>query len=232
MKPNPNLAMVERIASALGELRERVVFLGGCATGLLLTDPAAPALRTTRDVDVVIEVGSRVAYWKLGKEMTARGFRPDQSEGAPICRWVFEGLLLDLMPSDATLLGFGNRWYPDAIRTAWVCLLPGGQRIRVVAPPYFLATKLDAFNSRGGGDYLASHDLEDLVAVIDGRPKILEEVATTDSRLKAYIAAAFATLLADSTFPYALQGHLPPDAASQNRLPRLLQRMQSIAELG
>ena len=232
MKPNPNLAMVERIVSALGVLRERVVLLGGCATGLLLTDPAAPALRTTRDVDVVIEVGSRVAYWALGKEMTARGFRPDQSEGAPICRWVFEELLLDLMPSDTALLGFGNRWYPDAIRTAWVCLLPSGQRIRVVAPPYFLATKLDAFNGRGGGDYLGSHDLEDLVAVMDGRPEILEEVASTDPRLQAYIAGAFATLLADSTFSYALQGHLPPDAASQNRLPRLLQRMQTIAGLG
>jgi hypothetical protein len=232
VKPNPNLAMVERIATALGDLRERVVFLGGCATGLLLTDPAAPALRTTRDVDVVIEVGSRVAYWELGKEMTARGFRPDHSEGAPICRWVFEGLLLDLMPSDATLLGFGNRWYPDAIRSAWVCPLASGQQIRVVAPPYFLATKLDAFNSRGGGDYLASHDLEDLVAVIDGRPEILDEVAAADPKLKAFIAFAFATLLADSTFPYALQGHLPPDAASQNRLPRLLQRMQNIAKLG
>jgi hypothetical protein len=224
--------MVERIASALGALRERVVFLGGCATGLLLTDPAAPALRTTLDVDVVIEVASRIAYMELGNELTSRGFRPDQSEGAPICRWVFEDLLLDLMPSDATLLGFGNRWYPDAIRTAWVCSLPSGQRIRVVAPPYFLATKLDAFSGRGGGDYLASHDLEDLVAVIDGRPEIQEEVASADPALRAFIAAAFATLLADATFPYALQGHLPPDAASQNRLPRLLQRMKSIAELG
>lgn len=224
--------MVERMAAALGALRERVVFLGGCATGLLLTDPAAPALRTTRDVDVVIEVGSRVAYMELGNEMTARGFRPDQSEGAPICRWVFEGLLLDLMPSDATLLGFGNRWYPDAIRTAWVCPLPSGQRIRVVAPPYFLGTKLDAFNGRGGGDYLVSHDLEDLVTVIDGRPEIQEEVASADPGLRAYIATAFATLLADTTFPYALQGHLPPDAASQSRLPRLLQRMKNIAGLG
>ena len=61
MKPNPNLAMVERMAAALGALRERVVFLGGCATGLLLTDPAAPALRTTLDVDVVIAVGSHLA---------------------------------------------------------------------------------------------------------------------------------------------------------------------------
>ena len=231
MKPNPNLAMVERIASALGSLRERVVFLGGCATGLLLTDPAAPALRTTRDVDVVIEVGSRVAYSELGKEMTARGFRPDQSEGAPICRWTFEDLLLDLMPTDATLLGFGNRWYPDAIRTAWVCLLPSGQRIRVVAPAYFLATKLDAFNSRGGGDYLASHDLEDVTAVIDGRPAILQEVASADPNLKAFVATTFASLLADLAFPYALQGHLPPDAASQSRLPRLLQRIKDIAGL-
>ncbi len=232
MMPDPNLTMVERMASGLGGLRERVVFLGGCATGLLLTDPAAPAIRATRDVDVLIEVVTRTAYWKLEKEMVAHGFMRDQSEGAPICRWVFDGLLLDLMPTDPTLLGFGNRWYPDAIHTAWVCALPSGQRIRVVDPPHFLATKLEAFYGRGAGDYMASHDMEDLVAVVDGRPEIVDEVTSADTKLRDYLSAAFAKLLADPTFPYALQGHLPPDPGSQARLPLLMTRLKSIAVTG
>jgi len=222
--------MVERMAEALGELRERVVFLGGCATGLLLTDPAAPGIRTTRDVDVLIEVGTRTAYWKLEKEMETRGFARDQSEGAPICRWAFDGLLLDLMPTDASVLGFGSRWYPDAIRTAWDCTLPSGQRIRVVDPPHFLATKLEAFHGRGGGDYLASHDMEDLVAVVDGRPEILQEVADAGQDLRDYLADALTALLADPAFPYALQGHLPSDPGSQARFPLLMKRMQGIAQ--
>ena len=55
MTPDPNLAMLERIAEALGPLRHRMVFLGGCATGLLITDPAAAPIRATRDVDVIVE---------------------------------------------------------------------------------------------------------------------------------------------------------------------------------
>jgi hypothetical protein len=183
-------------------------------------------------VDVVIEVATRTDYWKLEKEMTARGFMRDQSEGAPVCRWIFDGLLLDLMPTDPTLLGFGNRWYPDAIQTAWVCTLASGLRIRVVDPPHFLATKLEAFHGRGGGDYLASHDMEDLVAVIDGRLEIVNEVATTDAKLRGYLATSFATLLADPAFPYALQGHLPSDPGSQARLPLVMTRLKNIASLG
>ena len=58
MNPDPNLGMVERIAAALGQLRDRVVFVGGSATGLLITDPMAAAIRVTKDVDVIVEVAS------------------------------------------------------------------------------------------------------------------------------------------------------------------------------
>ena len=53
MNLDPNLGMLERIAAALGPLRERVVFVGGSATGLLITDPLAAAIRVTKDVDVI-----------------------------------------------------------------------------------------------------------------------------------------------------------------------------------
>jgi len=46
----------------------------------------------------------------------------------------------------------------------------------MVLAPYFLATKLEAFDGRGKGDYLSSHDIEDIVAVLDGRPEILDEL--------------------------------------------------------
>jgi hypothetical protein len=53
--------------------------------------------------------------------------------------------------------------------------LDAGTVIRSITAPYFLATKLEAFQSRGKGDVFASHDLEDVIAVIDGRPAITEE---------------------------------------------------------
>jgi hypothetical protein len=53
---DPNLALLELIAAALGPLRDRFVFVGGCATGMLVTDVAAAPVRVTRDVDVIVEV--------------------------------------------------------------------------------------------------------------------------------------------------------------------------------
>ena len=67
MSRDPNLEMLGLIAEALGSLRDRRVFLGGCATGLLLTDPAAPTVRTTRDVDVIVEPASRSAYFRQAR---------------------------------------------------------------------------------------------------------------------------------------------------------------------
>ena len=57
--------------------------------------------------------------------------------------------------------------------------------IRVITAPHFLATKLEAFRG-GGGDFLASHDLEDLVFVIDGRSEIVEEVRAETPLLREY----------------------------------------------
>src|SRR5690606_2369652 len=92
------------------------------------------------------------------------------------CRWTGAGAVLDVMPSGPGILSFDNRWYSLAARTAGVVRLPGGPVIRLIAAPAFLATKLEALKDRGKGDYLFSHDLEDIVTVVDGRPSIVEEM--------------------------------------------------------
>ena len=49
---NPNLEKLMLAVDQLGQLADERVFLGGCATGLLITDPAAPPIRVTQYVDV------------------------------------------------------------------------------------------------------------------------------------------------------------------------------------
>lgn len=224
-----NTAMIERVAAALGSLRERAVFVGGCATGLMLTDPAAAAIRTTLDVDLVVEAVDRAAYRGLEKDLLRRGFRHDASPQAPICRWTLDDLVVDVMPTDPSLLGFSNRWYPEALRTARRRALPSGVQILLVEPPCFLATKIEAFYGRGAGDFLASHDLEDIVTLVDGRPEIVEEVARSASALRAYLREELGKLLDSGPFLRALPGHLAPDAATQARLPLLGRRLRLIA---
>jgi hypothetical protein len=115
---NPNLEILQTAVRLLGPLADDMVFLGGCAAGLLLTDVGAPPIRVTRDVDVITEVASLWDYHRLSERLREQGFREDQSEGAPICRWVGEGVILDVMPTADDIFGFGNEWYGPALTTA------------------------------------------------------------------------------------------------------------------
>ena len=203
---------------------------GGCVTGLLLTDLASPPVRPTTDVDVMAEIVSRVDYYQLAEQLRTMGFREHMADGAPICRWMVDGMELDIMPTSPDILGFSNRWYPEAMQHAMPYRLDETLTIRVITAPYFLATKLEAFYGRGNGDYLFSHDLEDFITVIDGRPELLAEVAASPNTLRDYLANEVRQLLAAPVFLDALPGYLPGDAASQLRLPVLLKCMHSISE--
>ena len=173
---NPNLAILEISVQALGELSDSLVFVGGCATGLLVTRIRANQIRATEDVDVVAEVTTIAEYQSVEAKLTSQGFKHDTSPDAPICRWVGAGVTLDLMPSQPGVLSFHNRWYPLAVSTASPILLPSGRTIRLIAAPVFIATKLEAFKGRGNSDFLASHNLEDIVTVVDGRPQLADEL--------------------------------------------------------
>ncbi len=44
---NPNLDILRMVVDQLEELADEMVFLGGCAAGLLITDTASPPVRGT-----------------------------------------------------------------------------------------------------------------------------------------------------------------------------------------
>lgn len=232
MNPNdPNVVLLERAAEVLGaELCQRLVFVGGAVAGLLVTDPAQPAIRATDDVDLIVPVLALVEYHQVEAALRARGLVQNLVADGPICRWHLGHLAIDVMPTLEAVLGFSNRWYPLAAETAEPLLLPGGREIRVLTAPAFIATKLEAFAGRGRGDYLFSHDLGDVIAIIDGRDALIAEIAAADQELRAYLTEHFAGLLSEPRFLDALPGHLPTDAASQARVPAVLALMQSIAK--
>lgn len=226
---DPNLALLDLVAAALGPLRQRFVFVGGCATGLLVTDVAAAPVRATQDVDVIVEVLTLADYHALERELEKAGFSHDLSPGAPICRWIVGTSMMDVMPTDEQVLGFANRWFTQAIHTAQSVQLPSAHIIKLVTPPLFLATKLEALQGRGGGDFLASHDLEDIITVIDGRVELLEDVRTSALPLRAYIAHEIGALLRNPEFGQALPGHLAGDETSQARMPLIKERLRQLA---
>ena len=180
------------------------------------------------DVDVIAEIASYAEYASFSERLRAQGFQEDVSEAAPVCRWLIDEMILDVMPTEQKVLGFTSRWYREAMASSQEIDLDPGLRIRTVTAPYFIATKLEAFRGRGHGDFAASHDLEDILTVIDGREEITNEI-TAAKEVQPYIAAELSKLLKTSAFLDSLPGHLLPDATSQARASLLLNRIKQIA---
>jgi hypothetical protein len=155
--------MLERVVSALGDDLDNVVFVGGMAASFYVA-----SVRVTDDVDCMVDMATP-AYYQLGDRLRTRGFREDRASGV-ICRWRLghEGghVTLDVVPTRGEVLGFSTRWYPEAFVCAQSVALPSGRVVRLITPLYLVATKIEAFKDRGQGDFAASHDLEDLVAVL------------------------------------------------------------------
>jgi len=226
---DPNVGSVELVAAALGELREELVLVGGCAASLLIDAPTALPPRVTYDVDLIAVVTALPGYHRLEERFAERGFERDTSPDAPICRWRIRNLIVDLMPTDERVLGFSNRWYAEAAASANRCVLPSGTAIRLIAAPVLAATKFEAFRDRGHSDVLASHDLEDIINVVEGRTAFIEEVRKAQPELRAYLANQFAGLIAMRNFFELLPGLVAHDALHARRVASVRQKL---AELG
>lgn len=220
---------VRRVAERLGDMTSEVVFLGGATTGLLITAARTSAIRPTKDVDIIVEVATWGEYSKLLERLRDKGFQEDTDEGAPICRWVVDGIKVDVMPTAEDVLGFSNRWYEAAVSAATSFQISASADIRLVTGPYFLATKLEAFRERGHGDYQLSHDIEDIIAVVDGRPDLVDEIGRADPEVRGYLQRKISELLSDEDFRSALPGHLPGDVGSQARVQTILAVLEKIA---
>jgi len=106
----------------------------------------------------------------------------------------------------------------------------------LIAAPVLIATRLEAFNDGGQDadghpDFLGSHGMEDIAAVTDRRPELLADCEALPAELRAYLAAAFTQLLANTDFLSTLSGHLAGDAASQSRLPRHTDSLRGLTRL-
>lgn len=221
-------AMVETVSKALGDLCDRFVFIGGTLLELLVTDPTVSDFRPTTDVDLIVEAVTYGAYAAVEQLLSDRGFPHVVDRDAPMFRWRIGEVIVDVMPTNEHILGFGSRWYSDIVHAPDTFLLSSGRKIHVATPAQFLATKLDAFHTRGNGDARVSYDMEDIIAILDGRPGIEEEVDAAPAPIRAFLAAEFSALDSDLDFQDAIQGYLSVSPDPVRRREALLGRVAAI----
>ncbi|MDE5644522.1 MAG: hypothetical protein K2I45_02650 [Muribaculaceae bacterium] len=165
-----NIRQLRVIAEGLGDLCNDVVFVGGAVAELYADDPAATDIRPTMDVDCVIELATYGSLQDFEQMLRNRKFVNDIESGV-ICRWKYNGEIVDIMPDSDSILGFTNRWYRPGFQHRQKILV-GDMSIFILSPLYYVATKIEAVRGRGGDDLRFSHDFEDLVYVLNNRQDI------------------------------------------------------------
>ncbi len=226
-----NIKMLQFVATQLGELCKEVVFLGGCTTALFITDLAAPDVRYTLDVDCIVDVISLSQYYQLEQKLHKHKFKKSLNDDV-ICRWRYENAILDVMPTDEKILGFGNRWYKSAVQYATLYPLSYDLKIQLVTAPHFFATKLEAFKDRGKMDFIASSDFEDIISVLDGHSEIIAEIMDSEIELRKYLALSFKLINDSPSFHDALPGQFVYyGSLADERIKYLIQKITAITQI-
>lgn len=173
---------------------------------------------------------TRKRHAELEEELRLKKFANDSSIGAPICRWIFRGIKVDIMPTDEEVLGFSNKWYSAGFQNKVTKELPDGTPSFVLAPQYYLATKFEAHKSRGGSDLRQSHDFEDIIYIIDNSSEIVDIIKESKPDVKEYLKLEAKRLIENSGINEGVECALPYGSDS-DRVELILDRLLEISEL-
>lgn len=187
-----NITRIKAVYNALDKLKDEVVFVGG-ATVSLYSDRQAAEVRPTDDVDVLVQIASKWSYMALEEQLRSIGFKNVRDSNF-VGRYTIKGLIVDIMPTDEKILGFSNRWYIKGFDNAIQYAIDEMHKVKIFSPPYFIASKLEAFKNRGKKDGRLSEDFEDIVFVLENRSTIWEEMKNAEPELYHYLFQSFSEL--------------------------------------
>lgn len=203
-----NLIRIKAVSSALSDLDQEYVFVGGATVSLYATNiELGSEIRATDDVDIVVELASYGGYSKIDEKLRSLGFVNDVGSGV-ICRYKLQGIIVDVMPTQPEVIGFSNIWYPDGFTNAVTRELDRAGKIRIFSLPYFVASKWEAFKGRGKGDYLTSKDFEDLVYIWENADDYIEQILDGPEKVRSYLKEEFNTILHTDKFREGIYAHI------------------------
>ena len=210
-----NIAIVAEVAKALQEVKDYMVFVGGAVISLYTDDPAADEIRPTQDIDMTINIINLSHWEKMQERLGKLGFHPDPF-GHAICSYKYKDIPIDIMAAEDGPLGPTNRWYKIGFENLWTAKVKE-QEIKILSAPCYLVTKFEAFMNRGS-DYRTSHDIEDIIYVIDNRTSIVEEVKESDIRIHSFLKEELQKIVSQGILTEVLMAHTHP-IMLEERLP-------------
>ena len=197
---------IKRIALALGQLNEEVVYVGGSVVGLYVDDPSAEDVRATKDIDFTVQILSIADLENLRESLIEKGFYQSHEDDVQ-CRFRYEDLMVDVMATKEIGWAPGDPWFEAGFEHANSLLLDEVQ-IRLLPLPYYLATKFSAFYDRGGADPRASHDFEDIVYLLNNASYLVDEIKNVKGELRDFLKRAFQEILKNEQIQEAIFGNL------------------------
>ena len=206
MSHHTNIVRIKAVASALENLMEKIVFVGG-ATISLYASRQILDVRPTDDVDVIIEILSYKKRTGLEERLRAIGFSHSIESGI-VCRYRIEGIVVDIMPTNDASIGFKNKWYPEGFKRSTGYTIDEKCTVQILSAPYFKATKFEAFKNRGQRDGRTSQDFEDIIFVLENRSSIWQEMMNADEKVKNYLRIEFTNLLRNPSHLEWIDGHV------------------------
>ena len=218
-----------KLDDRLSNVSRRLAFLGGSVLSILVTDKTVDAIRVTKDVDIMMDIRTRGEYHQVDALLERLGFRHDTREDAPICRWIYDGVTVDILPIREDVLGWKSKWFAEALDAAKETFV-GNRQVRVVTAPYFVALKVEAFEDRGGRDFLTSSDFEDIICLFNGRDTIVEEILSC-GELKDFLSERFSSYLGCPDFEDAVEGFVQTELNPEARKRIILDRFAAVAHM-
>ena len=194
---------------------------------LLVNDPTVDAIRVTKDVDVVVGVRTRNEFHREERELEALGFKHDTSEDAPLCRWLADGIEVDVLPVREEVLGWKSDWFEQALLAARKGDIEG-HVVKVVTAPFFVALKLEAFEDRGNGDFIASTDFEDVICLFNGRPGVVDEIFSETAVCNG-IRTKFSRYIKNADLEDAVLGFVQTESCPEERFRAIMSAFRRLA---
>ncbi len=200
-----NLIIVEKVARALQEINDEVIFVGGAVISIYATDEGAEQPRPTKDIDISVQIDTYPQMDQLRERLESKKIYPAPTESI-LYRYTYEDILIDFIPYEETPLGPTNKWFKPGFQRAYPVTI-GKTNIKILPVSMYLATKWEAFKNRGG-DFRLSHDFEDIIYVIDNNSALINDVSKGDKDVRDFLKEMSMEILSNSFRDEIIECHL------------------------